>query len=51
MIDGGNRKFGLAALVAGGAVSAGKWEYALATFAIYVVANMWAASRNSKVEL
>ena len=39
MLDNGNRKHGLAALLIGGAVSAGEWWVALATFALYVAVN------------
>ena len=39
-MDTGNRKFGLAAIVAGGAVAAGEFTIAVLVFAVYTVANV-----------
>ena len=36
----GNRKSTLAALLVGGAVTAGEFKYALGAFAVYTVANV-----------
>jgi hypothetical protein len=39
-MDSGSRKIALASLLIGGAVSADKFEWAFAAFALYVVANV-----------
>lgn len=40
MNDAGSRKFGIAAIVASGAVAADKFEYALGALAIFTLANV-----------
>lgn len=40
MEDTGVRKFGIALGLVTGAAAAGKWEYAMAAFALYTLANV-----------
>lgn len=39
-MDTGTRKFGIAAVVASGALAAGRFDIALATFCVYTTANV-----------
>lgn len=40
-MDTGSRKIALASLLVGGAVSAGEFGWAFATFAVYITANVF----------
>jgi len=44
-MDQGARKYGLAALLVGGAVSAGEWPIAIGAFVVYVLANVYLARK------
>ena len=46
-MDTGNRKYGLAALLVGGAVTAGEWYVALGAFVLYLAANVYLRVRES----
>jgi len=49
-MDTGVRKFGIAALVASGAVAADRFDVALAVFAVYTVANVVLKMFNKEAE-
>jgi len=40
-VDEGTRKYGLAALIVGGAVAAGQWYVAVGVFVVYTAANVY----------
>jgi hypothetical protein len=47
-MDTGNRKFGLASLVAGGMIAAGEWKWAFGVYVVYTISNLLSRALGDK---